>query len=62
MSPVIRVATNADATRIAEIYVPAVVEKPTSFEIAAPTADEMLSRMNRVLPTFRAWYANTTAR
>jgi L-amino acid N-acyltransferase YncA len=52
MSPVIRVATPADAQRIAEIYAPAVLERSISFEIVAPTADEMLSRMNRVLPNF----------
>jgi len=52
MSPVIRVATTADAPRIAEIYAPAVLERATSFEVVAPTADEMLSRMNKILPTF----------
>ena len=52
MSPVIRVATPADAQRIAEIYAPAVLEKSISFEVVAPTADEMLSRMNRILPNF----------
>ncbi len=52
MSPVIRVATASDAQRIAEIYAPAVLEKVTSFEVVAPTADEMLSRMNKVLPNF----------
>ncbi len=52
MSPVIRVATTTDAPRIAEIYAPAVLERSTSFEVVAPTADEMLSRMNKVLPDF----------
>ena len=52
MSPVIRVANKDDAPRIAAIYAPAVLEKSTSFEIVAPTADEMLSRMNKVLPNF----------
>jgi len=52
MSPVIRVASADDAPRIAEIYAPAVLERATSFEVVAPTADEMLSRMNKILPTF----------
>ena len=49
MSPVIRVATSDDAQRIAEIYAPAVVERVTSFELVAPTAEEMGSRLTRVL-------------
>ena len=52
MSPIIRVATTADAPRIAEIYAPAVLERATSFEVIAPNADEMLSRMNKILPNF----------
>ena len=52
MSPVIRVATTADAPRIAEIYAPAVLERSTSFEVVAPSADEMLSRMDKILPNF----------
>jgi len=49
MSPVIRVATLDDAQRIAEIYAPAVVERVTSFELVAPGAEEMRSRLTRVL-------------
>lgn len=49
MSPVIRVATVDDAQRIAEIYAPAVVERVTSFELVAPSAEEMGSRITRVL-------------
>jgi L-amino acid N-acyltransferase YncA len=49
MSPVIRVAGIDDAQRIAEIYAPAVVDRVTSFELIAPTAKEMGSRLTRVL-------------
>ena len=49
MSPVIRVAAIDDAQRIAEIYAPAVVERVTSFELVAPSAEEMGSRLTRVL-------------
>ncbi|MDP9202252.1 MAG: N-acetyltransferase family protein [Gemmatimonadota bacterium] len=52
MSPVIRVATTDDASRIAEIYAPAVLERVTSFELKAPTAEEMSSRITKVLPNF----------
>jgi L-amino acid N-acyltransferase YncA len=49
MSPVIRVAGVDDAQRIAEIYAPAVVDRVTSFELVAPSAEEMGSRVTRVL-------------
>jgi L-amino acid N-acyltransferase YncA len=49
MSPVIRVAAIDDAQRIAEIYAPAVVDRVTSFELVAPGAEEMGSRLTRVL-------------
>jgi L-amino acid N-acyltransferase YncA len=52
MSPVIRVATAADAPRIAEIYAPAVLERSTSFEVVAPAEDEMLSRMSKIQRDF----------
>jgi len=52
MSPVIRVATIDDAQRIAEIYAPAVVERVTSFELVAPSAEEMGSRLTRVLSNY----------
>jgi phosphinothricin acetyltransferase len=49
MSPLIRVAAMDDAQRIAEIYAPAVLERVTSFELVAPSAEEMGSRLGRVL-------------
>jgi L-amino acid N-acyltransferase YncA len=49
MSPVIRVAGVDDAQRIAEIYAPAVVDRVTSFELVAPSAEEIGSRVTRVL-------------
>jgi L-amino acid N-acyltransferase YncA len=52
MSPLIRVATIDDAPRIAEIYAPAVVERVTSFELVAPSAEEMGSRLTRVLSNY----------
>jgi L-amino acid N-acyltransferase YncA len=52
MSPLIRVAAVDDAQRIAEIYAPAVVERVTSFELVAPSAEEMGSRLTRVLSNY----------
>jgi L-amino acid N-acyltransferase YncA len=52
MSPVIRVASVDDAERIAEIYAPAVRDRVTSFELVAPDAAEMASRMGRVLAQY----------
>jgi phosphinothricin acetyltransferase len=56
MSPVIRVATIEDAQQIAEIYAPAVVERVTSFELVAPSAREMGSRLTRVTALY-PWLA-----
>ncbi len=52
MSPLIRVAAADDAQRIAEIYAPAVVERATSFELIAPSAEEMGARLTRVLARY----------
>ncbi len=52
MSPVIRVAASDDAERIAEIYAPAVLERVTSFELVAPSAEEMGSRLTRVMARY----------
>ncbi|HEY3746134.1 MAG TPA: GNAT family N-acetyltransferase, partial [Gemmatimonadaceae bacterium] len=52
MSPHIRVAYIDDAQRIAEIYAPAVTERVTSFELVAPSAVEMASRLTRVLAQY----------
>jgi phosphinothricin acetyltransferase len=47
--PMIRVAAPTDATAIAEIYRPAVVERATSFEIDPPDAGEMATRITSCL-------------
>jgi phosphinothricin acetyltransferase len=43
--PMIRLATDADATAIAAIYRPAVEERATSFELTAPDSAEMARRV-----------------
>lgn len=48
MSLDIRPATAADAPALAEIYAPSVLQRPTSFELSAPDADEMAARLARV--------------
>lgn len=45
----IRLATVDDAEAVAEIYRPYVESTVISFEVVAPTADEMRSRMSSVL-------------
>ncbi len=45
----IRLATAADAGALAAIYVPSVIDAPTSFEIEAPDAAEMARRLSAVL-------------
>lgn len=45
----IRLATPLDAPHVADIYRPAVVDSATSFEIDAPTADEMAVRITSTL-------------
>ena len=49
MSPIIRVATAADAPAIANVYAPAVLAHATSFETIAPEPEEIASRITRVL-------------
>lgn len=51
VTPRIRIASENDAQRIAEIYSPAVTERSTSFEIVPPTAEEMQGRISRILKT-----------
>ncbi len=46
---IIRVASPADAPRIAEIYAPAVVDHVTSFELTPPDAVEFEKRIARIL-------------
>jgi L-amino acid N-acyltransferase YncA len=50
--PVIRLATELDATQIAEIYAPIVRDTVISFEVEAPTADEMRHRIEYTLERF----------
>ena len=50
--PVIRLATGLDATQIAEIYAPIVRDTVISFEVEAPTADEMRHRIEYTLERF----------
>ena len=49
MSPIIRVASVDDAESVAEIYAPSVIDHVTSFEVVAPDAREMASRISKVL-------------
>ena len=48
MTEVIRLATPDDGPALARIYRPAVVERPTSFELDAPDAAEMGRRVARI--------------
>ncbi len=50
--PHIRLATELDATQIAEIYAPIVRDTVISFEVEAPTADEMRHRIEYTLERF----------
>jgi len=45
MTPIIRLATVADATSIQRIYQPAVEDEATSFETEVPTVDEVAQRI-----------------
>jgi L-amino acid N-acyltransferase YncA len=47
----IRLATPDDASAIADIYRPAVVERPSSFELIPPDAEEMARRIDENLRT-----------
>jgi phosphinothricin acetyltransferase len=49
---IIRVATVDDASAIAEIYAPAVLERATSFEITAPDVTEFVSRIETTLKRY----------
>lgn len=55
MNLVVRPATPADAAALAEIYAPSVLQRPTSFELHAPDADEMAARLARVTSTW-PWF------
>ena len=48
----VRVADVLDASRLAEIYAPHVLDSHTSFETEAPDAHEMTARLARVLATY----------
>ena len=48
-SVLVRVATPADGAAVAEIYRPYVELTPVSFELCAPTAEEMAGRIARLL-------------
>ena len=48
----IRIATPADADRITEIYKPYVDDTAISFELSAPGADEMRSRIEATLKNY----------
>jgi phosphinothricin acetyltransferase len=47
----IRVARVDDATQVLEIYAPNVTDEYISFELEAPTLDEMRARIAKTLPT-----------
>ena len=48
----LRIATEADAGGVAEIYAPIVASSPISFEIDPPDAAEMRRRIRDVLPAY----------
>jgi len=48
MTPTIRPAEARDASALAEIYAPSVLQRATSFELRAPDAAEMIARLARV--------------
>ena len=48
MSAVIRLAVPEDATAVAAIYAPFCTDTPVSFEMVAPTAEEMAQRIRRI--------------
>lgn len=51
MAPMIRLATRDDAAAVREIYAPYCLETPISFEIEAPSIDEMERRLVTTLET-----------
>jgi phosphinothricin acetyltransferase len=48
MDLILRPAEARDASALAEIYAPSVLQRPTSFELIAPDAAEMALRLARV--------------
>lgn len=46
--PSIRLAVPTDAPQVAAIYAPFCLETPVSFEIVAPTAEEMSARIQKI--------------
>ena len=48
MDILVRTAQPHDATALAEIYAPSVLQRPTSFEMTAPDASEMAARLARI--------------
>lgn len=52
MNILVRPAHAHDAAALAEIYAPSVLQRPTSFELKAPDADEMAARLARVNATW----------
>ena len=55
----IRVAGPGDAAQVAAIYAPNVTDAYISFELEAPTADEMRERIAKTLPT-HPWLVHET--
>jgi len=49
---ILREATERDAAAIAAIYAPYCASTPISFEVEPPSADEMRSRIEKVLPLY----------
>ncbi len=52
MAQTIRLATEADADQVLEIYAPFCRETPVSFETEPPSLDEMRRRIAKTLPDF----------
>jgi len=50
--PSLRLAEARDASALAAIYAPAVLERATSFEFVPPTTDEMARRIAAAAPSF----------
>lgn len=52
MSPTIRLATEADAQQVQAIYAPFCSHTPVSFELEAPTVEEMSRRIGKILEQY----------
>jgi phosphinothricin acetyltransferase len=52
MASIIRIAEPADASGILAIYAPYCDSSPVSFEVVAPTVDQMAERIARILAEF----------